>query len=58
MSNITGIFDNINNNCTITENKIDIVIPTSVLTIPCGLSFLCLLSLMVYKLIKPLFKFK
>ena len=44
----------INSNCTLNENNIDITIPTF-LTIPCGLSFLCLMSLMVYTLIKPLF---
>ena len=40
------------------ENKnyeIDIIIPALLFTIPCGLSFLCLISLMVYTLIKPLF---
>ena len=41
-------------NCTINENNIDIIIPSSLLTIPCGLSFLSLMSLMVYTLIKPL----
>ena len=41
-------------NCTINENNIDIIIPTLLLTIPCGLSFLCLLSLMAYTFIKPL----
>ena len=44
-----------NNKCTINENPIDIITPTLLLTIPCGLSFLCLMSLMVYTLIKPLF---
>ena len=44
----------ISNNCTINENIIDITIPTLILTIPCGLSFLCLMSLMVYTSIKPL----
>ena len=44
----------INNNCTENENNIDIIIPALLLTIPCGLSFLCLMSLMVYTLIKPL----
>ena len=34
-------------NCTNNENNIDIIIPTLIFTIPCGLSFLCLLSLMV-----------
>ena len=42
-------------NCIDKENNIDIIIPTLLLTIPCGLSFLCLMSLMVYGLIKPLF---
>ena len=49
------IFDlNYTNNCTDNENKIDIIVPTILLTIPCGLSLLCLMSLMVYTLIKPL----
>ena len=43
-------------NCTNNENNIDINIPTLLLTIPCGLSFLCLMILMVYTLIKPLIK--
>ena len=41
-------------NCTDNENNIDIIIPTLLFTIPCGLSFLCLISIMVYTLIKPL----
>ena len=41
-------------NCTDSENDIDIIIPALLFTIPCGLSFLCLISLMVYTLIKPL----
>ena len=41
-------------NCTNNGNTFDIIIPTLLLTKPCGLSFLCLLSLMVYTLIKPL----
>ena len=57
---ITNIIDDyndtlsVNNNCTNNENNIDISIPTLLLTIPCGSSFLCLMSLMVYTLIKPL----
>ena len=47
-----------NNNCTHNKNNIDIFIPTLLLTIPCGLSFLCLMSSMVYTLIKPLFNNK
>ena len=57
--NTTNNYDNITfTNCTNNENNIDIIIPSLLLTIPCGLSFLCLLSLMVYTLIKPLFKIK
>ena len=41
----------ISNNCTLNENNVDIIIPTLLQTIPCGLSFLCLVSLMVYTLI-------
>ena len=40
------------------ENNIHRIIPTLLLTIPCGLSFLCSMSLMVYTLIKPLFNNK
>ena len=42
-------------NCTINDNNIDIIIQTLFLTNPCGLSFLCLMSLMVYTINKPLF---
>ena len=45
-------------NCTNNESDIDILIPTLMLTIPYGLSILCLMSLMVYTLIKPLFNTK
>ena len=44
--------------CTINENNFYIIILTLLLTIPCGLSFLCLMSLMVYTLIKHLFYIK
>ena len=47
-SNNTDILDE-NNNC-----NIDIIVPALIFTIPCGLSFLCLISLVVYTLIKPL----
>ena len=43
-------------NCTNNESNIDIIIPSLLLTIPCGLSFLCLMSLMVYTLMKLLIK--
>ena len=39
-------------NCTNNENDLDIIIPALLFTIPCGLSFLCLMSLMVYTLVK------
>ena len=61
--NVTD-YDNISStnislcNCTNNENDIDIIIPALLFTIPCGLSFLCLMSLMVYTLIKPLFNKK
>ena len=45
-------------NCTMNENDIAIIIPTILLTIPCGLSFFCLMSLMVYTLFKHLFNIK
>ena len=45
---------NITDNCTINENNFDLIIPTLLITILCGLSFLCLMSLMMYTLIKPL----
>ena len=48
----------INNICTPNENNNDIIIPTFLFKIPCGLSFLCLMSLMVYTLVKPLFNNK
>ena len=61
---ITNITDDdndtlsINNTCTNNDNNIDILIPALLFTIPCGLSFLCLISIMVYTLIKPLFNKK
>ena len=70
VTNITDEYDNITSgnyteydnltlsNCKFTENDIDISVPKLSLTIPCGLSFLCLLSLMVYTLIKPFFNNK
>ena len=50
--------DSFTDNYTINQSNIDIIIPTLLITIPCGLSFLCLMSLMVYKLIEPLIKNK
>ena len=44
-------------NCTNSENNIEILIPLFTI-IPCGLSLICLMSLMVYTLIKHLFNNK
>ena len=53
--NVTSSNDNMtSSNSTNNENIIDLNIPSLLLSIPCGLSFLCLLSLMIYILIKPL----
>ena len=42
----------INNNCTNNDNNIEIIIPLFTI-ISCGMSLICLISLMVYTLIKP-----
>ena len=56
ITNVTDDYDNMTLcNCTNNGNDIDIIIPALLFTIACGLSFLCLISLMVYSLIKPLF---
>ena len=50
--NKTDEYDNIAfSKCTNNENNIDIVIPTILPKIPCGLSFYCLRSLMVKLLV-------
>ena len=41
-------------NMTTNENDIDIIIQALTLSIPGGILFICLISLMVYTLIKPL----
>ena len=46
----------LSSNCTINENNIDLNIPTLLSTKPCGLSFLCLMSLLIYTLIRPLMR--
>ena len=43
----------INNNCTNNDKIIEIVTPL-ITIIPCGMSLICLISLMIYILIKPL----
>ena len=55
--NITNIIDDYDN-ITEYDNTTDTIIPALLFTIPCGLSFICLMSLMVYTLIKPLFNKK
>ena len=45
-------------NCTNNEYDNNLTIPFLIFSIPCFLSFLCLMSLMVYILIKPLFNKK
>ena len=47
----------INNNCTKIDNNIEIIIPLFTI-IPCGMSLICLISLLVYTLVKPLFNKK
>ena len=53
--NVTNITED-NNTDILDENNcnIDIIIPVLLFTIPCGLSFLCLISVMIYTLVKPL----
>ena len=54
VTNITNDYEY--DNTTDTNNgNIDIIIPALLFTLPCGLSILCLISLMVYTLVKPLF---
>ena len=61
--NVTNITDDyndtisINSNCTNNHNKIEIIIPL-ITIIPCGMSLICLTSLMVYTLVKPLIRKK
>ena len=58
ITNITDDYDDtlsINNNCTNNDNNIQIVIPI-ITIIPCGMSLICLISLMVYTLVKPLLR--
>ena len=47
----------IDNNCTNNGNNIEIVIPL-ITMLPCGMSLICLISLMVYTLFKLLFNNK
>ena len=58
LDNITDYDNTTTCNCTDSENDFDIIIPALLFSIPSGLSFLCLMSLMAYTLIKPLFNKK
>ena len=52
---LTDDCDNITfTKCTDNEDNVDAFIPTLLLTIPCGLSFLCLISLMIWTILNPL----
>ena len=60
ITNITDDYNDtisINNNCTNSENNIEIIKPL-ITIIPCALSVICLISLMIYTLVKPLFNKK
>ena len=46
-----------NNNCTNNDKNIEIIIPLFTI-IPCGMSLICLISLMLFTLVKPLFNKK
>ena len=59
-SNVTKDYDNIfdydnitSTNCTNNDNKIEITLLLFTI-IPCGMSLICLISFMVYTLVKPL----
>ena len=59
IANVTDDYNNMTpTNCTDNEYNFDIILPTLIFTIPCGLSFLCFMSLIVYTLIKTLFNKK
>ena len=53
LNNFDDYDKNTISNCTNNENNFDIILPTILLTKPCGLSFLCLMGLMIYTLRKP-----
>ena len=56
ITNITDDFNDtlsINNNFTNNDNSIEIIIPL-IAIVPCGMSLICLISLIVYTLVKPL----
>ena len=51
-NNTNGYNDTLSSNCTNHDNNIEIIIPL-ITIIPCGMSLICLISLMVYTLVKP-----
>ena len=53
--NFTDTLEDYKKNCTNNENNTEIIIPALLFARPCFLLFLCLMSLMVYTLIKHLF---
>ena len=60
ITNITDDYNDtfsINNNCTDGDNNIEIIIPLFTI-IPCGMSLICLISLMKYTLIIHLIRKK
>ena len=58
ISNITDtIISNHTNDTESNNRNIEIVIPL-ITIVPCGMSLICLISFMVYTLIKPLFNKK
>ena len=59
ISNVTDTFnDSLISICTDIENDDDILIKAMMFVISSGILFLCLMSIMTYTLIKPLFNKK
>ena len=60
ITNITDDYNDtlsVNNKCTNDDNNIEIILHFFTI-IPCGMSLICLISLMAYTLVKPLFNKK
>ena len=60
ITNITDDYNDTlskNKNCTNNAKNIEILIPL-ITILPCGMSLICLISLLIYTLIKPLFNKK
>ena len=61
IANVTDDYNDtisMNNNCTNNDNSNIEILRQLITIIPCGMSLICLISLMVYTLIKPLFNKK